>query len=76
MSSSLNIICLESEAFYELIERVVDRLDKTCIQHDKWINDVEAMQLLRISSKTTLQKLRDENAIVFYSTKEETHFVR
>ena len=71
MSLSLNIICLESEAFYELVEKVVDRLEAKRPQHDKWINDIEAMQLLRISSKTTLQKLRDENVIIFTQPKKK-----
>jgi len=62
--SNLNVICLESEAFYALVESVVDRMkDSTNDQHDKWISDKEAMTMLRITSKTTLQKLRDEGAI-------------
>ena len=62
----LDIICLESEAFYALVEEVVSRLkEKNNVGHDKWINDEEAMQLLHISSKTTLQKYRDEGAIRF-----------
>lgn len=32
---------------------------------DKWISREEAMQKLRITSKTTLQKLRDEGKIRF-----------
>ena len=62
----LDIICLESEAFYALVEEVVNRLkEKNGIEHDKWIGDEEAMHLLHISSKTTLQKYRDEGAIRF-----------
>ena len=64
--SKLNIICLESEAFYALVEEVVDRMkEKSDVQHDKWISDEEAMQILRITSRTTLQKLRDEGNIRF-----------
>lgn len=60
----MEIICLESEAFYSLIEEVVGRLQsKQDVSYDKWIDDKEAMSLLRISSKTTLQKLRDEGLI-------------
>lgn len=33
--------------------------------HNKWIDGEEAMQVLRIKSKTTLQKLRDEGKIRF-----------
>jgi len=64
--SSLNVICLESEAFYALVEEVVDRMkEKSGSQQDKWISDEEVMQLLRITSRTTLQKLRDEGSIRF-----------
>ena len=61
--NNLNIICLESEAFYALIDEVVNRLkDKNGVE-EKWIDDEEAMRLLHISSKTTLQKYRDEGSI-------------
>ena len=49
-----------------LIEEVVNRIkEKNGIKEDKWISSEEAMQKLRISSKTTLQKLRDEGKIRF-----------
>lgn len=65
--NQLNIVCLESEAFYALIEEVVDRLKGSQADQPqyKWISDEEAMQLLRISSRTTLQKYRDEGSIRF-----------
>ena len=62
----IEIICLESEAFYRLLENVLSRLKPPEIQSpDKWISPVEAMRMLRIKSKTTLQKLRDEGKIRF-----------
>lgn len=62
----MQIICLEEPAFYSLIEQVVARLkDKHGIVLDKWIAEPEAMKLLNIKSKTTLQKLRDEGKIRF-----------
>jgi hypothetical protein len=62
----MQVICLEETAFYELIEQVVSRLKEKSAQHqDKWIADDEAMDLLKIRSKTTLQKLRDEGKIRF-----------
>lgn len=66
LSGSLNVICLEEEAFYALLEEAVERLqaDKN-IEPDPWISDEEAMRLLRIKSKTTLQKLRDEGEVRF-----------
>lgn len=62
----MEVICLQDEAFYMLIEEVVNRIkEKNGIKEDKWISSEEAMQKLRISSKTTLQKLRDEGKIRF-----------
>jgi len=62
ISNDLKVICLESEAFYALIEDVVNRLNKSSQGNNKerWIDDKEAMMLIGISSKTTLQKYRDE----------------
>lgn len=60
----LQVICLESEAFYALIDEVVQRLGGADPKEpDQWISDEEAMKLLRISSRTTLQKYRDEGKI-------------
>lgn len=60
----MQVICLEERAFYELVEQVVSRLkEKNNITRDKWISNDEAMRLLNIKSKTTLQKLRDEGRI-------------
>ncbi|KAA3625746.1 MAG: DNA-binding protein [Bacteroidetes bacterium] len=65
-NNPLNIICLESKAFYALVEDVVEKLkEKQGIEHDKWISAEEAMKLLRISSKSTLQKYRDTGEIRF-----------
>ena len=62
--SQLNIICLESEAFYSLIEEVVVRINKdSTAQEDRWIDDQETMRLLNIKSKTTLKKFRDQGVI-------------
>lgn len=65
IGSNLNIICLESEAFYALVEDVVERLQdkQQALPTPKWISDIEAMELLRIKSRTTLQKLRDKGVI-------------
>jgi frataxin-like iron-binding protein CyaY len=63
----MQVICLEEEAFYALVEEVVQRImeknDKQA--NDKWISDRQAMTLLGIKSKTTLQKLRDSGQIRF-----------
>ena len=55
---------LEDDAFFSLVEQVFERLkSKEKTKEDKWISPEEAMQKLRITSKTTLQKLRDEGKI-------------
>lgn len=62
----MNVIHIEEETFFELIEMVVARLsDKFEVPNDKWIDGDEAMRLLRIKSLTTLQKYRDEGKIEF-----------
>lgn len=62
----MEIICLQDQAFYELLDEVVKRIkEKHSIKEDAWISGEEAMQKLRISSKTTLQRLRDTGAILF-----------
>jgi len=62
----MEVICLEEAAFYTLIEQVIARLkDQQGVKMDKWVDDEEAMRLLNIKSRTTLQKLRDEGKIRF-----------
>jgi hypothetical protein len=57
---------LQDEAFYALIEEVVARIkEQHKVTQDKWISGEETMKMLRITSKTTLQKLRDEGKIRF-----------
>lgn len=61
----MEIICLESEALYDLIEKVVDRLSEDQkLPPPRWIDKDEAMDMLKIKS-TSLQKLRDEGKIRF-----------
>jgi len=62
----MEIICLETEAFYSLIEEVVSRIrEKDNVQQDKWVQGQDVMEMLGIKSKSTLQKLRDEGKIRF-----------
>jgi hypothetical protein len=62
----MHVICLQEPAFYTLIETVIERLkEKQGNQEDKWISGPEAMKKLRIKSKATLQKMRDEGVIKF-----------
>ena len=61
-SSKLNIICLESEALKSLVKQLAAELKE---EEYPWIDEKEAMLLLRISSKTTFQKYRDMGNIDF-----------
>ncbi len=62
----MEIICLDTIAFHTLVQQVVDRIKaKQNIVSDKWISAEEAMNKLRITSNSTLQRLRDEGEIRF-----------
>jgi hypothetical protein len=62
----IEIVCMESEAFYRLLELVIDRFKLSeKPEGDRWISGAEAMRMLRIKSKATLQKMRDEGKIRF-----------
>jgi len=56
-ASDFKVICLESEAFYQLVKEVVDRVKSENQVVAKWIDDSEAMKLLGIKSKTTPSKV-------------------
>ncbi|HUM51804.1 MAG TPA: helix-turn-helix domain-containing protein [Chitinophagales bacterium] len=61
-----NVICLESDAFRKLVDTLVGYVkEKHLIKEDAWITGDEAMRLLNVSSKTTLQTLRDTGKIRF-----------
>ncbi len=62
----MEVICLHDEAFYELVEQVVERIkEKHKLPQEKWISQERAMELLNIKSRTTIQKLRDTGAISY-----------
>ena len=62
----MEVTCLETEAFYTLIDKVVERLETQSPDiENKWVDTEEAMSLLGIKSKTTLQKYRDNGDIRF-----------
>ena len=65
---NLNVICLETEAYYQLIDEFVRIIqDKNQQEEELWVDTEQAMSILKVSSKTTLQKFRDdpENCIKF-----------
>jgi hypothetical protein len=60
----MEVICFEEEAFYELLSRVIEYVRQTHMaREEKWVTPAEAMKILGIKSKTTLQKLRNEGVI-------------
>lgn len=60
----MQVICLEDEAFYQLIDNVVERIQENLsIKEDKWLSPEQAMERLKVRSKTTLQRYRDEGRI-------------
>ncbi|TSE07431.1 helix-turn-helix domain-containing protein [Aquimarina algiphila] len=62
----MEVICLESQALYMLVDKVVEQIkEKHNVKEDKWISPTQAMRILNISSDTTLQKLRDTMEIEF-----------
>jgi hypothetical protein len=66
----MEVITIETESFYKLIQHVVERIKaEHKITEDRWISGTEAMRLLCISSKTTLQKLRDTGAVRYTQPK-------
>jgi len=61
----MTVITIEESAFYELFNKLAEEMKRKYGNQvlDKWIDGAEAMALMRITSKTTLQKLRDTGAI-------------
>lgn len=64
------VICLNTDAFYALVDAVVSRIkEQEGITEDRWVDTETAMTLLGIKSKTTLQSLRDNHEIIFTQPK-------
>ena len=62
----MHVICLEEEAFYKLLDTAIEHIDRKLDKEpSRWIDGAEAMEILKISSKSTLQKMRDEGRIRF-----------
>lgn len=59
----MEVICIETAAFEELVNQVYQRLkEKDAQHHDKWIAPDEAMRLLNCK-KTKLQQLRTDGLL-------------
>ena len=60
----MEVICIETDAFYSLLQEVMKYIKtENKGEPDKWIITEDAMKLLGVKSKTTLQKLRNEGTI-------------
>jgi hypothetical protein len=59
----MEVICLEDNAFLNLVDRVVTQIKETTKRENKWLPTEKAMEKLQIKSRNTLQKLRDEGCI-------------
>lgn len=61
----MEVVCLETKAFYSLVAEVVEKMMEQCKEQPKWVSAEEAMEILKITSKTTLHKLKNEGHIKF-----------
>ena len=61
----MEVVCLETQAFYSLIDEVFERMMEQRKEIPTWVSTEEAMGILKISSKTTLHKLKNEGHIKF-----------
>lgn len=64
------VICIRSTAFFALIDKVITHIDENyqLPKEAKWIDSDKAMELLNITSRTTLQNIRDSGKIRFSKT--------
>lgn len=73
----MEVICIETEAYYRLIDRLVDYIKlREGIKEDKWIAPSEAKRLLNVKSDTTMQALKDKGLIRFSGSKKNVVFDR
>lgn len=65
---NMQFIMMDSAAFDKLINEVISMVKiKMKTKPKDWIDEVEARELLGVSSKSTMQRFRDEDRII-YST--------
>jgi hypothetical protein len=61
------LICLHSDAFYELVHHVVEHITDTykLDKSERWISTEECMKLLNIKSRTTIWELKTQGKIAY-----------
>ena len=62
----MQVISIEEQSFYQLLDKVITEMEqKFGKKEDEWIHETNAMKLLGIRSKTSMQRLRDHDMIKF-----------
>ena len=62
----MQVITMEEQSFYTLLDKVLAEMEeKFGKKEDEWIHETDAMKLLGIRSKTSMQRLRDHDMIRF-----------
>jgi hypothetical protein len=62
------IIQIDSVALKALVDQVITYMKEVHnIKNDNWLSTEQAMELLKITSKTTLMRLKNEGKIAFSS---------
>ncbi len=87
----MEVIIIESEAFFKLLELAVERVGKKASNvkskedpGSEWLSLAEAMKVLPYRSRTKWQELRDSGQIIFsqfgrkilYSHKSLTEYIK
>lgn len=66
MKENMQFIMMDTTAFDKLINQVIITVKaKMRKQPEDWIDEIGAMVLLGVSSKSTMQRFRDENRITY-----------
>ncbi len=62
----MQVISIEEQSFYQLLDTVLAEMEeKFGKKEEEWIHETNAMKLLGIKSKTSMQRLRDHDLIRF-----------
>ena len=82
--SVMEVIIIEKEAFYKLLDEVIMKVKENLKIEKEWITEKELMSILNIKSKSTIQKLRNQGEIeysqpvrklILYSSKSVKKFI-
>ena len=65
-NGNTQFIMIETDALYQLIKTVMTTVKKEMKKKpEDWIDEVEAKEILGVSSKSTMQRFRDEDRICY-----------